>query len=323
MSALNVEDLTVTLEGNRILAGVTLGLESGEVVAVLGASGSGKSTLLRAIAGLIPSTGRIALGGESIGHLPTHRRGLGMMFQDHALFPHLSVQQNVAFGLEELGWEKPAIRQRVEELLELAELSDFGSRSVGSLSGGEAQRVALIRALAPQPRLLMLDEPLGSLDRRLRDELAEELHRLLALTGTTALYVTHDQSEAAVVADRIVVLAEGRLAADGTPESLWKYPPTPAMARFLGHRNVSESALVPMTAIALSEADSRPGLSEGVVRACRFADGLWQVTVVAEDVPGAHGLTEFHTTTTASLEVGNTVGLALDTRQIHAFGSVG
>lgn len=221
------------------LDGVDLEIEAGEVVAVVGPSGSGKSTLLRAVAGLEPLMGgRILIGGRDLAGTPTHRRGLGLMFQDHGLFTHLDVAGNVGYGLELAGVDRDQRRARVDELLGLVGLSGFGSRSVGQLSGGEAQRVALARALAPAPGLLMLDEPLGSLDRALREQLVGELRRLLTGLGQTALHVTHDQAEACAMADRVAVIDRGRLVAVGTPAELWSDPGNVFVARFLGHPNI-------------------------------------------------------------------------------------
>lgn len=315
MTTLTVEDLSVTIAGNPILHSVNLQVNSAETAAVLGPSGSGKSTLLRAIAGLVPARGTVQLDGEPIHDRPPHLRGVGMMFQNHALFPHLNVAENIGFGLRELGWDRVRSNRRVDELLEMAELSGFGTRSVDALSGGEAQRVALMRALAPQPKLIMLDEPLGSLDRRLRDELADELRRLLALTGTTALYVTHDQSEAAVVAERLVVLDQGRIAADGPPEQLWSHPPTPELASFLGHRNVSPDYMIPADAVAAISAEK----GTAVVRSSRFVDGHWHLTVVMVRAAGEYGLTEFRSIGASDVPAGSRVTLRFDTSRIHRF----
>ncbi len=315
MTALSISDLCVTIAKNPILHHVNLRVESAETAAVLGPSGSGKSTLLRAIAGLIPADGSIQLDGVPIDNCAPHLRGVGMMFQNHALFPHLNVADNVAFGLRELGWDTARSDRRVNELLEMAELSGFGRRRIDALSGGEAQRVALVRALAPQPKLIMLDEPLGSLDRRLRDELAEELHRLLSLTGTTALYVTHDQSEAAVVAERLVVLDEGRIAADGAPEQLWSHPPTPELASFLGHRNVSPDYMIPAGAVQVVAAEK----GTAVVRSSRFVDGDWHLTIVMVRSAGEYGLTQFRSIGTIDVPAGTRVTLRFDTTRIHRF----
>lgn len=218
----------------RAVDRVDLAVAPGEVVALLGASGSGKSSLLRAIAGLEPLTsGQVAWDGEDLTGVPTHRRGFGMMFQDAQLFPTMNVGRNVAYGLH----GRPAAERaaRVDELLELVGLAGYGRRSVTELSGGQAQRIALARSLAPQPRLLLLDEPLSALDRGLREHLVGVLGEVLGVTKTTALYVTHDQDEAFTLADRVAVLADGRKLADEASDELWRHPPTRAVAAFLGY----------------------------------------------------------------------------------------
>jgi thiamine transport system ATP-binding protein len=191
-----------------VLDGFGLEVEPGEIVSILGPSGCGKSTLLRVVAGLlIPDAGLVSWDGTDLGPVPPHRRGFGLMFQDNLLFPHRDVGANVAFGLRMQRRPKPAVRARVAELLTLVGLPGYEHRSVATLSGGEAQRVALARALAPSPRLLMLDEPLASLDRDLRERLTTDVRDLLKSLGTTALHVTHDHGEAAVLGDRTVRLA--------------------------------------------------------------------------------------------------------------------
>jgi len=223
---------------NETLSGVTFDIESGEVISVLGSSGSGKTTLLRVIAGLQPaSAGKVLCNGADITNVPTHLRGFGLMFQDHALFPHLDVFDNVAFGLRMAKLPKTERRSRVDEVLELVGLSGFGPREVSSLSGGERQRVALARTLAPSPQLLLLDEPMGSLDRVLRDRLVPELGTLIHQLGLTALYVTHDRTEAFGLADRIAVLDEGRLLQLDSPERIESQPVNAHVAQLLGHRS--------------------------------------------------------------------------------------
>lgn len=239
MTGLVVEQATVSYGDAFAIQNFDLEVSPGEILAVLGPSGSGKSTLLRAVAGLEPLvSGRILLGGRDLQGVPTHRRGLGMMFQDHGLFAHLDVADNIGYGLKVAGVARAARRSRVSELLNLVGLQGFDNRGTGQLSGGEAQRVALARALAPEPALLMLDEPLGSLDRALRDQLTGDLRRMLTELGQTALHVTHDQSEAFAIADRIAVVSEGRPVAVGAPSDLWADPGTVFVARFLGHSNV-------------------------------------------------------------------------------------
>lgn len=206
---LDVRDVRVRFDDVVVLDGVSLAVADGEVVALLGASGSGKSTLLRVIAGLVhPDAGAVLIDGVDVTAVPTHRRSVGMVFQDDQLFPHLSVADNVAFGLTMAGVPRTVRHARASELLELVGLSGFERRRVNDLSGGEAKRVALARSLAPEPRVLLLDEPLTGLDRELHDRLAAEVGAILRRVATTAVWVTHDADEAATVADRTVQLAD-------------------------------------------------------------------------------------------------------------------
>ncbi|OKK20379.1 iron ABC transporter ATP-binding protein [Streptomyces sp. CB00455] len=242
MTLLQLEGVSVRF-GERAAADaldrVDLAVAEHETVCVLGPSGSGKSTLLRAVAGLQPvSAGRVLLGGADQAGVPVHRRGVGLMFQDHQLFPHRDVGGNVAFGLRMRGAGRTSYEARVAELLDLVGLPGAQGRPVASLSGGEQQRVALARALAPSPRLLMLDEPLGQLDRGLRERLVVELRDLFSRLGTTVLAVTHDQGEAFALADRVVVMRDGRIAQTGTPLEVWQRPACEFVARFLGFENV-------------------------------------------------------------------------------------
>lgn len=205
--SLEVDEVTVSFGTRRVLERVGLVVPSGSVTALLGPSGSGKSTLLRVIAGLLtPDTGRVSIDGVDVTRWPTHRRQVGMVFQDEQLFPHLDVARNIAFGLEVAGESPDAIRRRVAELLELVDLAAFAERRVTDLSGGEAKRVALARALAPRPAVLLLDEPLTGLDTDLHDRLVIDLRRILTTEGTTALHVTHDATEASRVADVVTAL---------------------------------------------------------------------------------------------------------------------
>ena len=236
---LTVRGATVSFGRNRALDSVDLEVATGEVVAILGPSGCGKSTLLRAVAGLQPlDSGEVRWDGEDLAGLPVHRRDFGLMFQEHALFSHRDVAANVAFGLRMQKMDAAGRSRRVREVLGLVGLAGYQERTIATLSGGEAQRVALARSLAPQPRLLMLDEPLGSLDRPRREELTEELRVLLRGIGVTVLHVTHDHDEAFAVADRVAVMQSGRIARIGTPAEIWHDPRDASVAHFLGHANV-------------------------------------------------------------------------------------
>ena len=218
---------------------VTFGAAAGEIVSLLGPSGCGKSTLLRVIAGLERDyNGTVRFDGRAIDGVPVHQRGFGLMFQDFALFPHRSVGENVAFGPRMQGLARPEIDRRVDETLELVGLGRYRRRSVFELSGGERQRVALARSLAPRPRLLLLDEPLGALDRTLREHLTEELRTIIKQVGITSIYVTHDQAEAFAVADRIVLMNAGQIVQSGAPAEVYRHPASPFAARFLGLNNL-------------------------------------------------------------------------------------
>jgi len=241
-ASLQVVGARVMLGGHTALADVDLTVVGGTTVAVLGPSGSGKSTLLRAIAGLQPlDAGNVTLDGRSLDGVPAHRRGIGLMFQDDALFPHRDVAANIAFGLRMRGIGGARAQVRVRELLDLVGLPGREQRSVSSLSGGEQKRVALARALAPDPRVLLLDEPLGALDRPLHDRLVGELGELFASIGQTAVYVTHDVAEAFALGAKVAVMREGRIVQVATPEGLWARPADAWVARFIGLANVVEN----------------------------------------------------------------------------------
>jgi ABC-type Fe3+/spermidine/putrescine transport system ATPase subunit len=232
---LEVTSLGVTLGGTRVLRDVDLSVGTGDSVAVLGPSGSGKSTLLRAIAGLVPvESGSITWDGREMNGVPTHLRGFGLMFQGYALFPHLNVAGNVGFGLRMMNLSPGEIETRVGDSLELVGLSGFGARSIADLSGGERQRVALARTLAPEPRLIMLDEPLGALDRALRDRLMTETRQILDDRGVTAIVVTHDQEEAEALSDRLALMRAGTIVQSGTLPELLEDPADQWVSEFLG-----------------------------------------------------------------------------------------
>ena len=239
---LEIVGLEVRFGSITALDGTDLAVADGEQLTVLGPSGSGKSTLLRAIAGLEhPAAGSIRWDGRDMAGVPPHRRGFGLMFQDYVLFPHRDVAGNVAFGLRMRGDGRAATDRRVAEVLAMVGLAGYGHRSVTELSGGEQQRVALARALAPSPPLLMLDEPLGALDRTLRQRLVAELGELFEELQLTILYVTHDQEEALALGDRVALMRDGRVETVLPPEELWRHPPTEFAARFLGLNNIAEA----------------------------------------------------------------------------------
>ena len=242
---LELIDIHKTYQGKPLLTGVSFTVETGETLCLLGASGSGKSTLLRIIAGLEkPESGQVMWKGKSLASVPAHQRNFGLVFQDYALFPHLTVAENVAFGLKMRNLPGEEIKLRVTASLEQVNLGSFASRSVTELSGGEQQRVALARALATRPRLLMFDEPLGALDRALRDHLLEELRGILHESDIPAIYVTHDQEEAFAIADRIALLHDGKIVQIGAPAEVFASPASGWVANFLGLGNVFEGKLL-------------------------------------------------------------------------------
>ena len=264
---LRAEEVSVRFDGAAALDGASLEVDQGEVVTILGPSGSGKTTLLRVVAGLqAPDSGRVLLDGVDLSTTPPHRRGIGLVFQDHALFPHRDVAANVAFGLRMRGNPDEAVSSRTAELLDLVGLAGFERRSVGSLSGGEQQRVALARALAPEPRVLLLDEPLGSLDRRLRDRLLDDLGSLFDDLGLTAVYVTHDQTEAFTLGDRVAVMRAGQIVQIATPDELWAHPADADVARFLGLANVDGDEVIRPEAVTVRSSPDGNGSVERAVR---------------------------------------------------------
>ncbi|MCG3039268.1 ABC transporter ATP-binding protein [Streptomyces sp. S1A] len=244
MASLRLDGVTVRFGERTALDAVDLDVAEHEIVCVLGPSGSGKSTLLRTVAGLTePDSGRVLLAGRDQRGTAPHRRGVGLMFQDHQLFPTRDVGGNVAFGPRMRGEPRGEIQGRVAELLQMVGLPGAQERPVSALSGGEQQRVALARALAPRPGLLMLDEPLGQLDRSLRERLVVELRQLFRRLGTTVLAVTHDQGEAFALADRVVVMEAGRIAQTGSPVDVWLRPASESVARFLGFTNLAAAVV--------------------------------------------------------------------------------
>jgi len=263
---LEIRDIFKTYDGKPLLRGISFSVSQGETICLLGASGSGKSTLLRMIAGLeFPESGHILFNEIDLAQTPPHARDFGLVFQDYGLFPHLNIFDNVAFGLKMKALESNSLlfglsrqhpqgkravglQTRVAEMLELVNLQGFEKRKVTDLSGGEQQRVALARALAPQPRLLMFDEPLGALDKSLKEDLLNQLRAILRKTKIPAIYVTHDQDEAFAIADRILLLHDGKIIRDGTPAEVWKNPNSVWAARMLGMGNVIDGVVTSSSA---------------------------------------------------------------------------
>lgn len=239
MSELTVDGVSVLFAGARAVDDVSLQMDADEIVAIIGPSGCGKSSLLRAIAGLEPlATGRVLFDGVDQAPVPVHRRGFGLMFQDGQLFENLTVSKNVGYGPRRRGASTSETAEIVDRLLSLVGLCGFGRRAPSTLSGGQRQRVALARALAARPRLLLLDEPLSALDASLRVRLADDVRRLLKQTGTMGLMVTHDHDEAFAIADRVVLMRDGRFIQTGTPREVWSRPIDEEAALFLGYARV-------------------------------------------------------------------------------------
>lgn len=293
---LEVANLTVRFGEETALDGVDLTVVDGEILAVLGPSGSGKTTLLRVIAGLqAPDSGSLSWDGQRLDTIAAHERGFGLMFQDYALFPHRTVEGNVAFGLQMASLPADRIQERVAVVLDWVGLPGYQDRSVGNLSGGEQQRVALARALAPAPRMLMLDEPVGSLDRGMRERLVGELRHLFVERRITTLYVTHDQEEAFGLADRIVIMKDGTVAQEGTPEQVWHQPADEWIARFLGFDNIIDATIaggVADTGLGrFAIASDASGLQRLVIRPDAFTVsdvGTVRGTVVTRSFRGGH-----------------------------------
>jgi putrescine transport system ATP-binding protein len=241
---LHIRDVVKDFNGYKAVNNVSIDIAKGEIFALLGSSGCGKSTLLRMLAGFeTPTSGRIVLNGQDLATLPPYERPMNMMFQSYALFPHLTVWENIAFGLRRGGLPKDQIQTQVEAMLKLVQLGKFAQRKPHQLSGGQQQRVALARSLAKKPQLLLLDEPLGALDKKLREETQIELVNIIENVGVTCVMVTHDQEEAMTMASRIAVMSEGRFLQVGTPSAIYETPATRFVADFIGDVNLMEGSV--------------------------------------------------------------------------------
>ncbi len=317
MAFLTVDAVSKIYEGVPLLTGVSFEVAQGEIVSLLGPSGSGKTTLLRIIAGLEPADGgRVLLAGQDVTGMPTHQRNIVLMFQEYALFPHRTVAENVAFGLRMRRWLKRDIEVRVQEMLALVGLEAFGPRNVIELSGGERQRVALARSLAPEPRLLLLDEPLGSLDRNLRERLLEDLAAILRRVGVTTIVVTHDQAEAFALADRAAVLHATRVVQMDRPDAIYRNPATPWVASFLGLTNLypaeavgDHQVRVPFGTLTLSPSVALP--PAGATGTLLVLP--WAVRLMTDATPrnDPHAINTFSGTVAQRIFQGRTTKLAL------------
>ena len=241
---LQIHNVVKDFGGYKAVNNVSLDIAKGEIFALLGSSGCGKTTLLRMLAGFeTPTSGRIILNGQDLAGLPPYERPLNMMFQSYALFPHLTVWDNIAFGLRRDGMSKDAVADRVEAMLKLVQLGKYAKRKPHQLSGGQQQRVALARSLAKQPQLLLLDEPLGALDKKLREQTQIELVNIIEQVGVTCVMVTHDQEEAMTMASRIAVMSEGRFLQVGSPSEIYETPQTRFVADFIGNVNMMDGTV--------------------------------------------------------------------------------
>lgn len=278
--SLNLANISVSYPDTDAVKDVTLEVKSGERFAIMGPSGSGKSTLLRAIAGLaVMQSGSVHINGADMTGVPAHQRPVGLMFQDYALFPHMAVLENVAYGLRMNGVPKTERNERAAKLLELVGLAGFAERRTTTLSGGEQQRVALARTLAPSPAVVLLDEPLGSLDISLKESLLAETRSILEAVGATSVYVTHDRAEAFAFCDRMAILDKGEVVRVGTPDEIWRDPQSAFVARSIGQSNLVPHSMiddggaglvfVPLEAVTMSPS----GRFSAPVTTSRFEDG--------------------------------------------------
>jgi putative spermidine/putrescine transport system ATP-binding protein len=320
--SLTLDNVTAHYGSTQVLKDLSLAIQAGELVSLLGSSGCGKTTTLRLVAGFLePTAGSIRLGDRDLTRLPAHQRDIGLVFQNYALFPHLSVRDNVAFGLKQRGLSASARNTKADAMLERVGLSTFAERMPAALSGGQKQRVALARALVIEPPLLMFDEPLSNLDAKLRVDMRVEIRRLQRANGTTSLYVTHDQEEAFSISDRVAIMNAGRIMQLDRPEVLYQRPANSFVARFVGFENLIDMTVTARDG-ALVKASTHAGasvsLSQDVFGAIpdRFVlaarpDGL-AVTLAGDGIPGTLGIRtylgrayQYQCTTPSGLYIGN------------------
>ena len=306
---LELKGIKKAFGGVPVLNGIDLKVEPGEFITLLGSSGCGKTTTLRIISGLeVPDSGTVLLEGADVTNTEPDKRGVHTVFQNYALFPHMTVEANIGYSLRIRGVKKPEIKSRVREMLELVQLEGFGSRMPGELSGGQRQRVAIARALVNRPKVLLLDEPLGALDLQLRRMMQTELKRLQKKLGITFIYITHDQEEALNMSDRIAVMRDGLFEQLGTPNEIYDRPKTAFVARFVGSANILTlgGKCLAVRSEALELQRGEPGYLTGVIREKTFAGGMLRITVDTKEcgelVASRHGID-------SPLMPGDTVGL--------------
>ncbi len=323
--AVEFENVSRHFETVRAVDNVSLQIEEGEFFAMLGPSGSGKTTCLRLISGFDrPTLGHIKIFGETSDNLPPNRRAVNTVFQDYALFPHMNVRDNVAYGLMVKGEEKSSRLAKADEMLALVKLDTFGDRKPGQLSGGQRQRVALARALVNQPRVLLLDEPLGALDLKLREQMQEELKSLQKTLGITFVFVTHDQGEALSMADRVAVFNEGRIIQIGTPHEIYEAPRTRFVADFVGSSNILPPKLSArlggsakwssLRPEAITLTSSKNAKASGTVKSVRYLGSVNQITLQLED----HEISVATPAGGALPQIGQTAGLTWKDAALHA-----
>ena len=306
---LELKGIEKAFGGVPVLNGIDLKVEPGEFITLLGSSGCGKTTTLRIISGLeVPDSGTVLLEGADVTNTEPDKRGVHTVFQNYALFPHMTVEANIGYSLRIRGVKKPEIKSRVREMLELVQLEGFGSRMPGELSGGQRQRVAIARSVIDSPKVLLLDEPLGALDLQLRRMMQTELKRLQKKLGITFIYITHDQEEALNMSDRIAVMRDGLFEQLGTPNEIYDRPKTAFVARFVGSANILTlgGKCLAVRSEALELQRGEPGYLTGVIREKTFAGGMLRITVDTKEcgelVASRHGID-------SPLMPGDTVGL--------------
>ncbi len=288
MAKVELKDLTKIYGSNTVVDHINLEVEDGTLVSILGPSGCGKTTTLRMIAGFeMPEEGDVLFDGQSVGKVAVNKRNIGMVFQSYALFPHMTVAQNVSYGLEQHGVSKQEIPGRVQEALEMVHMEEYAKRKPKQLSGGQQQRVALARALVIRPRVLLLDECLSALDKKLRVEMQSELRRILEETGVTTFFVTHDQEEAMTLSDRIVVMRDGIVEQSGTPFEVYEQPASRFVAGFLGKANFIErdgvTYAVRPEKVRIGEEGTSGAKKTGIIKSMVYSGNLTTCTVDCGD----------------------------------------